>query len=331
MDTLKITIVGTINEDHIFLPGQEEERVSFGGILYNTIRMAILFGDEATIYPVSRVGREHFQSITDILAPYPQVSPDGLLESPLGTNESYLYFTDSKNRDERIILHAEPLSLTDLEPFLDSDIIHYNSISGQELDKETFWALVKRTDALLSMDIHNRIANFGLDGVPTYQPFTEWHEWVEHLEMVQMNETEASFLVGNKIFLNIEDLVPIGVDLVRAGPSQALITLGGDGALLVYRKSDGIYAFHVPATSHLPVNTTGCGDAFSSGYLFALEKGLDPPGATLFANTVAGVNAATDGLGDGFVGERYWDEMRRQYADLITRIESGSRGERVAR
>jgi sugar/nucleoside kinase (ribokinase family) len=327
---MKVTIIGTINEDHVFLPGQEEERISFGGILYNTIRMAVLFGDRATIYPVTRIGREHFEPIAGILAPYPQVRLEGLLESPLGTNESYLYFTDSKNRDERIILHAEPLSLAEMEPFLDSDIIHYNSISGREMDKETFEALAKRTHALLSMDIHNRISNFEPDGVPYFRRFTEWREWVLHLEMVQMNETEASFLGGDRILSNIADLVPIGVDLVRAGPSQALITLGRDGALLVYRRSDRIYSLHVPATSHPPVNTTGCGDAFSSGYLFAFKNGLDPPYSTLFASTVAGVKAATDGLGDSFPGERYWDEMQREYAHLIARIQSGWGGEQVA-
>ncbi len=326
---MKISVIGTINYDHIFLPDEPEERTSFGGILYNSIRLAVLFGDRAEIYPVSRIGRNHRDPIAQMLSDYPSIRLDGLLDSPLGTNEAYLYFTDSKNRSERIILHAEPLAQDDIEPFLDSDFIHFNFISGKEVNKETFHILARQTEADLSMDIHNLIGNFELDGIPSKRVFTDWPEWVAPLEFVQMNETEASFLVGDEVFTDAERLIPIGVNLVEAGPRSALITLGKDGAIVVYRRDDSTFAAYVPGTSHQPVNTTGCGDAFSSGYRFALCEGLDPLRATLFANTVAGMNAATEGIGESRPVEDYWREMRDEYGELLARIESGWCGDGV--
>jgi len=326
---MKITVIGTINHDHVFLPGEEKERNSFGGILYNSIRLAVLFGEQADIYPVSRIGRNHRDTIRRILSDYPGIQPDGLLDSPLGTNEAYLYFTDSKHRSERIIFHADPLTQDDLEPFLDSDFIHFNFISGRELSKDAFAALARRTEAALSMDIHNLIANFELDGIPCQRILTDWRDWVAPLEFVQMNETEASFLSSDRIMTEVEDLTPIGKQLVEAGPSSALITLGRDGAIVTYRRNDGIYTSHIPGTSHPPVNTTGCGDAFSSGYRFALHEGLGPLRATLFANTVAGINATTEGIGNSYPLDRYRREMQDEYGDLLKRIESGWCGDRI--
>ncbi len=63
--------------------------------------------------------------------------------------------------------------------------------------------------------------------------------------------------------------------LLAAGAGCVAVTQGARGALVV--TADGV--LEVPAYPIEVVDTTGCGDAFSAGFLRGLSLGLDPRGA----------------------------------------------------
>ncbi len=68
----------------------------------------------------------------------------------------------------------------------------------------------------------------------------------------------------------------------RLGVGTAIITLGGDGAVLVsetHRLRAGVY----PVTL---VDGSGGGDAFDAGYIYGLLKGLDPEGCLRVASAL---------------------------------------------
>ena len=69
------------------------------------------------------------------------------------------------------------------------------------------------------------------------------------------------------------------------------LTCGADGALIV----DASGAQPVPAFPVEVVDTTGCGDAFSAGFLRGLALGHDPCAAATLGCAVAGLVAG--GLG----------------------------------
>ncbi len=79
--------------------------------------------------------------------------------------------------------------------------------------------------------------------------------------------------------------------LLDRGCGHVAVTRGGDGALVV--GAGGSTA--VPATDVEVVDTTGCGDAFSAGYVRGLGLGREPADAARLGCAVAGIVAG--GLG----------------------------------
>ncbi|MEH0548417.1 carbohydrate kinase family protein [Streptomyces sp. B21-105] len=87
------------------------------------------------------------------------------------------------------------------------------------------------------------------------------------------------------------DLLTGARKLLAAGVGVVAVTRGGDGALVV--TADG--AEPVPAFEIDVVDTTGCGDAFSAGYLRGVSLGRTPGDAAVLGSAAAALVA--QGLG----------------------------------
>ncbi len=114
-------------------------------------------------------------------------------------------------------------------------------------------------------------------------------DWIapafQHLDYLLPNDEQVLALSGAQDLLaGCRTLLDHGVGCVAA-------TCGRDGALLV--GADG--AQPIPAFSVEVVDTTGCGDAFSAGFLRGLALGRSWPKAAALANAVAALVAG--GLG----------------------------------
>ena len=92
-------------------------------------------------------------------------------------------------------------------------------------------------------------------------------------------------------FSEEEDLVTGAKKLLAAGAGLVAVTRGGDGALLV--TAEGTEA--VPAFEVDVVDTTGCGDAFSAGFLRGISLGRTPREAAVLGSAAAALVA--QGLG----------------------------------
>ena len=79
--------------------------------------------------------------------------------------------------------------------------------------------------------------------------------------------------------------------LLDAGAGLLAVTRGADGALIVSREGNQ----QVPAFTVDIVDTTGCGDAFSAGFVYATLIGRAPRDAAVLGNAVAALVAG--GLG----------------------------------
>jgi len=79
--------------------------------------------------------------------------------------------------------------------------------------------------------------------------------------------------------------------LLDAGAGLLAITCSADGAVVVSREETQ----RVPAFAVDVVDTTGCGDAFSAGFVYATRAGRSPRAAAVLGNAVAALVAG--GLG----------------------------------
>ncbi|MFI6559030.1 carbohydrate kinase family protein [Streptomyces sp. NPDC050534] len=92
-------------------------------------------------------------------------------------------------------------------------------------------------------------------------------------------------------FSEEEDLVTGAKKFLAAGAGLVAVTRGGDGALLV--TADGTET--VPAFDVEVIDTTGCGDAFSAGFLRGISLGRTPREAAVLGSAAAALVA--QGLG----------------------------------
>jgi sugar/nucleoside kinase (ribokinase family) len=114
-------------------------------------------------------------------------------------------------------------------------------------------------------------------------------EWIApclpQVDHLLPNDEQALGLTG------AADLEAACAQLVDAGCGTVAVTRGGEGALVVGPGG----ATAVPAFDVEVVDTTGCGDAFSAGYVRGLGLGQAPADAARLGNAVAGIVAG--GLG----------------------------------
>jgi sugar/nucleoside kinase (ribokinase family) len=114
-------------------------------------------------------------------------------------------------------------------------------------------------------------------------------DWIaplfEHLDYLLPNDEQATGLSG------VADLERAGAWFVEHGVGCVVATCGGDGAVIV--DADG--SERVPAFDVDVVDTTGCGDAFSAGFLRGLELGRSRRDAAVLGCATAGLVA--QGLG----------------------------------
>lgn len=110
-------------------------------------------------------------------------------------------------------------------------------------------------------------------------------------DYVTPNETEAEILTGIKV-VNLDSARKAADVLLSKGVGTALITLGGQGALL-HSKSE---SRHIPIFKAGKVlETTGAGDAFNGGFAAALARGDSPSDAALFGSATAGISVTRAG------------------------------------
>jgi sugar/nucleoside kinase (ribokinase family) len=117
-------------------------------------------------------------------------------------------------------------------------------------------------------------------------------EWIgpalEHVDYLLPNDDQVRALTGE------DDLEAACRALLDRGAGLVAATCGADGVLLV--GPDG--AERVPAFRIEVVDTTGCGDAFSAGFLRGLALGRAPGEAACLGNAAAALVA--QGLGSDY-------------------------------
>ena len=104
--------------------------------------------------------------------------------------------------------------------------------------------------------------------------------------MVKPNQDEIELLFHIKV-RSREDVIEYAKKIYEKGIPYVVISLGGDGALLVCEK--GIYQGKPPKIE--VVNTVGCGDSMVGAFAVGLERHMEPEEALKFAVAVASANA----------------------------------------
>ena len=111
-------------------------------------------------------------------------------------------------------------------------------------------------------------------------------------DMVKPNRDEMEQLFGEKLD-SMEAVIACAEKIQAMGIPHVVVSLGGDGALLVCR--EGCYRAVIPRLE--VVNTVGCGDSMVAGFAVGLARGWPLPQRIRYAVAVSTANALTQATG----------------------------------
>ena len=111
--------------------------------------------------------------------------------------------------------------------------------------------------------------------------------------LIKPNVDEMEFLLGKKIE-NIDEVIKNAKEIQKNGVSNVMVTLGGDGGLLITK--DSVYQGTFPKVNI--ENTVGSGDSSVAGFIYGLSKNMSLEESFKYALACGTSNAMLKNTGD---------------------------------
>ena len=266
---MEIAVAGTINRDILtFADGKRAE--SLGGLIYSVLTLSAIAPSDTTIIPISNVGYDIHQQVTEVLSSRPNISVSGLKKTDTLNNAVYLELSPGEERKEHTDLYLPPLEFSQFKTFLKSDVLMLNMTSGFEFELPTIQKIVKSFKGLIYLDIHSLTLGIDENRFRFKRKIAESRRWYEGIDFVQLTADEAwSFHPETEY--DAELATQVGRVIATRVKKACLMTDGNNGVRIFTPGEERI----VPA---IPVkdivDTTGCGDVFGASFLIKyLETG----------------------------------------------------------
>jgi sugar/nucleoside kinase (ribokinase family) len=291
MDKLKIAVIGTINKDTIIFPNGKKTE-SFGGILYNILALSYLGGEDVKIYPVCNLGYDVYNQVTSRLKNCDNVNLSGIRKVNCKNNHAFLSINRKNQREEILKNRVPPLTFSQTKPFLKTDVMLVNFISGFDLSLVTLKKIRKNTDALIFMDVHSLTLGVSDSGKRFFKAPKNWRERIKQADIVQMSLPELKELTKGNLGSH-QEIKEFGEYILSLGPKTVLVTLGDEGALMIF---DGKIRRFAGSKVREFKDATGCGDVFSAGFLICYMHTKNLAKSVNFANYVAGEKCKISGV-----------------------------------
>jgi sugar/nucleoside kinase (ribokinase family) len=287
----KVTVIGTINKDTIVFPNGKKTE-SFGGILYNILALSYLGRGDVEIYPVCNLGYDVYNQIISRLRNCDNVDLSGIKKVNCKNNHAFLSITPDNQKEEILRNKVPPLNFSQIKPFLKTDVILVNFISGFDLSLVTLKKIRKNTDVLIFMDVHSLTLGVDDFGKRFFHSPVNWREWLKQADVVQVNVPELIELAKRNL-RSPQEIKEFGKYILNLGPKTVLVTLGEEGTLMIF--DDKARRFEGSKVRKFK-DATGCGDVFSAGFLICYMHTKNPVKSINFANYVAGEKCKISGV-----------------------------------
>ncbi len=243
--TTEIAVIGTINHDVVY-PYGAPVREGYGGVLYTVLALASCLSPDIAIVPVCNVGEDAWQDVLSILQSFATIRTHGLHRVRQRNNRATLRYFTPHDRQEFIELHVPPLTIDEVAPCLQCQVILINFISGIDLPLSVLHHIRKNTTGLVYVDIHTLTLGVAEDSRRIPNRPDDWQEWIKPADIVQLNLDEAGILVG-KESMHENDVLDLSGVIHNLGPALFICTLGSRGSLLTWKRSEGILVDRAPA------------------------------------------------------------------------------------
>ena len=286
---MKITVIGHLCLDAIHHADGAETQ-SPGGIFFSVATLANLLPATDVVQPVFGIGKNEHDAIIEQLQHYPNVDTSGIYRFNGPTNQVALMYKDSQERIECSRHIAEPIPFKKIKPYLETDLLLINMISGFDVTLETLDQIrmeVREEHTPIYMDVHSLTLGLNDDFTRYHRPVDAWRRWLFMIHAAQMNEEEAACLTSESF--SDEQLTK---HISALNTKVSVITRGERGCTAFVDTHKHLQRYDIPGIpAHDRVDPTGCGDVFAAAYCAHYMKTRDVVASLTFANRVAGSKA----------------------------------------
>lgn len=205
-----------------------------------------------------------------------------------GETRSCINILDERFSSTEFLEPGCEVSAQELEEYLadfpriiaQSDVVTISGSLPKGVPTHTYQTLVelcKQANKPVILDTSGEALRLGIAAQPT---------------MIKPNQDEIEALFNISV-QSRADVIAAAQRLHQAGIAQVVISLGGDGSLLVCER--GTYQAIPPAIE--VANTVGCGDSMVAAFAVGFERAMSAPDALVYAVAVASAAAMSSCTG----------------------------------
>ena len=278
---MDIVVVGHLSRDLIITPKAKREALG-GGAAYAMLAPSLNAFDAGII---SRVGEDFEQEYWKTLETSGLVLA-GLQKSGSKSTRFVNKYDTMGNRVQIVETLAEPITPADFSDLhLAANIIHFSPLTASEIDIDCI-RLAKSNAKVTSIDVQGYVRSIDSSGIVKPRKWIERDEILRLVDVVKFNESEL------KTALDTESELSATSQILSLGPRIVLVTHDKKGSI-IYTRDSQITIPLVSANSQ--VDSTGCGDVYTIGFLLEYMRSSNLKRAGLFAATCSSFNVETIG------------------------------------
>ncbi len=273
----KICCIGHITHDKIITPDTEVDMP--GGTSYYFAHAMYHLNGGKDFHLVTSLAPTDMQAVTDLRQLGVEVSVVPSRHTVYFENK---YGENQNNRTQRVLAKADPFTVESLQE-VKASIYHLGSLLADDFSLEVIKSLAGR--GVVSVDSQGYLRE--VRGEKVYAvDWTEKREALRHIDVLKVNEYEMEVLTGHA------DAHDAALQLAEWGVKEVCVTLGDYGSVIL----EDNHFYDVCAYPPLRVvDATGCGDTYSTGYLYMRSRGADPSEAGHFAAAMSTLKLEANG------------------------------------
>lgn len=273
----KICCIGHITHDKIITPETEVDMP--GGTSYYFAHAMYHLNGGKDFQLVTSLAETDMQAVTDLRQLGINVSVVPSRHTVYFENK---YSENQNNRTQRVLAKADPFTVESLKN-LKASVFHLGSLLADDFSLQVIESLAGRGE--VSVDSQGYLRE--VRGEKVYAvDWKEKREALRHIDVLKVNEYEMEVLTGHK------DAHDAALQLAEWGVKEVCVTLGNYGSVIL----EDNHFYDICAYPPLRVvDATGCGDTYSTGYLYMRSRGANPSEAGHFAAAMSTLKLEANG------------------------------------
>ena len=279
---MKILVIGQSLEDHINYKG--ETSVKPGGIFYSVVGLKNFLESSDDLLLLTSVEEKQLSLFSPVYDDIGKTYFNYVEQIP----RVYLNITDDNERGECYSLVNQNLSIRKIKEFSVFDGILINMITGFDITVDQLKKIRSEFNNPIFFDVHTLARGIDEKGMRNFRTIPEFAKWAENIDILQVNETEFSFLLDSK------DKKEIIKKVFVYGIKILLVTMGELGVKAYYKMDEEVVSKFISSINIETKNKVGCGDVFGAVFFYNYIKDGDIDKALKLANIAGGVAASYD-------------------------------------